>query len=74
LSQADLKKFKFSEEIQAVINNCKSVTVPKSRADIVAITLGAPGADKFMVSYDVDGKNYDEVSIVNCKNGVAVDY
>jgi len=74
LSLHDLKKFKFSKEIEEVIDNCKSVAVPKSRAEIVTMTLGTPEANEFDVCYDVNGKNYNEVKIVRCKNGVAVNY
>jgi len=74
LSLQDLKKFKFSDEINKVIDNCKSVAVPKSRAEIVTMTLGTPEANEFDVCYDVEGKSYKEVTIVRCKNGVAVNY
>jgi len=69
-----LEKFKFTEDIAQVISNCKSVCVPKSREEIVAMTLGTPDANEFDVCYDVDGESYKEVTIVRCKNGVAVNY
>ena len=74
MSLHDLKKFRFTEEVLNVIDNCKSVTVPKSREEIVSMTLGTPEANEFDVCYDVNGKSYKEVVIVRCKNGVAVNY
>jgi len=74
LSLQDLKKFKFSDEIAQVIDHCKSVCIPKSRGEIVTMTLGSPDANEFDVSYEVEGKSYKEVTIVRCKNGVAVNY
>ena len=74
LSLQDLKKFKFSKEIAQVIDHCKSVCIPKSREEIVKMTLGSPDANEFDVNYEVDGKSYTEVNIVRCKNGVAVNY
>ena len=74
MSLQDLKKFKFSDEIAQVIDHCKSVCIPKSRGEIVTMTLGSPDANEFDVSYEVEGKSYKEVTIVRCKNGVAVNY
>jgi len=64
---------------RSVIEGCKSITVPKSREDIIALALGAEIGTKqlperFTVTYDVKGKPYDEVTLVRCKNGVAVNY
>jgi len=74
LSLLSLKKFKFTEEITHIIDNCKSVRIPKSRDELVSMTLGSSNASTYDVCYEVDGKNYKEVSIVRCKNGVAVNY
>jgi len=70
----NLRKFKFSEEISQVIDNCKSVTIPNSREEIIAMTLYPPGANTIDVRIEVEGKLIDEISIVRCKNGVAVNY
>ncbi|MCL2628179.1 MAG: DUF4914 family protein [Oscillospiraceae bacterium] len=69
-----LEKIKFSDEVISVLSKSASVTVPKSRGEIVDMTLGGPDANSFDVCYDVEGKNYHEISIVRCKNGVAVNY
>jgi len=70
----DLGKIKFSDEVMNVLDRSAGVTVPKSRAEIVDMTLGGPDANSFDVCYDVEGKSYHEISIVRCKNGVAVNY
>ena len=67
-------KFIFTKEISKLIKNCKGVTVPKSRADIVALALGSPNVDSFEVVYDVEGKTVKEATVVRCSNGVVVNY
>ena len=74
MSLLSLKKFKFTDDITRIIDNCKSVTIPTSREELVSMTLYPPGADSFDVRYDVDGEFYKEADIVRCKNGVAVNY
>ncbi|MCL2151530.1 MAG: DUF4914 family protein [Oscillospiraceae bacterium] len=74
MSLLSLKKFKFSDDISRVIDNCKSVTVPTSREELVSMTLYPPGANSFDVRYDVNGKFVKEATVVRCKNGVAVNY
>ena len=74
MSIKSLKKFKFNEEITHIIDNCKSVAIPTSREEVVYMTVYPPGANTFDVKYDVEGKLIHEISIVRCKNGVAVNY
>ena len=69
-----IEKFVLGEEILRVVNHCKELTIPKSREEIVAMTLGTPDANTFDVCYDVAGESYKEASIVRCKNGVSVNY
>jgi len=69
-----LSKFRFSEDVSRILHRCKGVTVPKARADLVALALGSPGANSFEVRYDVDGESIHEASVVRCKNGVVVNY
>ena len=69
-----LDKFRFTSDIKSVIDNCKGVTIPKTREHIVEMTLGSPTANSFDVCYDVNGESYKEITIVRCKNGVAVNY
>jgi hypothetical protein len=67
-----LNKFRFPEGVTKFLTEAKSVTVPKTRGELVEIALG--GVDNFAVEYDVNGKNYVEANIVRCKNGAVVNY
>jgi ATP-dependent phosphoenolpyruvate carboxykinase len=69
----NLSKFSFIKDISHVLNNCKSVTVPKSRAELIPMAFGDQ-KDSFEVSYDVDGKKILEATVMRCKNGAAVNY
>ncbi|MCL2719176.1 MAG: DUF4914 family protein [Lachnospiraceae bacterium] len=68
-----LNKFKFSEEVTRIIEECKSVTVPKSREDLISLALGG-GKESFVVSYDVNGESVEEATITRCKNGAVINY
>jgi len=67
-----LNKFHFNEDILSVVNNCKSLTFPESREELVELALG--GVDNFAVEYDVNGTPYTEAIITRCKNGAVVNY
>ncbi|MCL2057286.1 MAG: DUF4914 family protein [Oscillospiraceae bacterium] len=54
--------------------NCKGVTIPASRAEIVSLAFGSEDCDSFSVDYDVDGQAFTEATVVRCKNGAAVNY
>ena len=74
MSLLSLKKFQFTKDVARIIANCKSVTVPTSREDLVEMTLYPPGADSFDVRYNVNGEFVKEAVVVRCKNGVAANY
>ena len=67
-----LSKFIFNDDILSVINNCKGVTVPTTRAELVELALG--GGSSFTVEYDAGGELIKEVMITRCKNGAVVNY
>ena len=69
-----LSRFRFTEEVTRVLENCKGITVPKSRSELIPLTLGGPNSDNFEVRYEVDGKMITEAVAVRCKNGVSVNY
>ena len=50
------------------------VTVPRSRAELVALALGPEGGPHFDVAYDVGGEQVVEATVVRCRNGLAVNY
>ena len=70
----DLKKFSFTENIYDIINNCKDITCPTSRVELINHALGGADSDAFTVSYEVNGKTIDEATVVRCKNGATVNY
>jgi len=69
-----LQKFKFTKDAADILENCKGVTVPDSRAELVELALGGAGSNEFTVEYDVKGKPYAEATVTRCKNGAVVNY
>lgn len=69
-----LNKFKFTENISYVVDNCKGITIPKDRSELVAMALGEGSVDSFDVDYEANGKLITEATVVRCKNGVVVNY
>lgn len=70
----DLKKFNFTKEILNILENCKSVIIPKTREELLELSLGAPGNNYFDVSYNVNGETVTVANVVRCKNGIVVNY
>ena len=71
---SDLSKFIFPKNINDILANCKSVTVPKSRAELIELALGGNGTNSFTVEYDVNGKPFAEAVVTRCKNGAVINY
>jgi hypothetical protein len=70
-----LQKFILSEEVKNVLTGSKKVTFPRSRAELIELSLGNQNVDSFEVVYEVPGKgNVVEANVIRCKNGVAVNY
>jgi len=67
-----LNKFQFDEDVISFINDCKGVTIPQSRGELIELALG--GVDNFLVEYDVNGTPYTEATITRCKNGAVINY
>ena len=70
----DLNKFRFNEDAVGVIKQCKGITIPKSRGELISLALGGEESDSFTVSYQVNGAQVEEATIVRCKNGAAINY
>ena len=70
----ELSKFSFTKDISDILDNCKKVIIPKSRPELVELALGGEGADVFTIEYDVNGKPFEEATLVRCKNGAVVNY
>ena len=69
-----LNKFNFLPEVDAFLKNSPNVIIPTSREELVNLAFGGGDADVFTVSYDVNGKPYDEATVTRCKNGAVVNY
>ncbi|MDR2532384.1 MAG: DUF4914 family protein [Oscillospiraceae bacterium] len=67
-----LQKFKFTPDAADILANCKEVTIPESRSELVELALG--GSDVFTVGYYVHEKPYVEATVTRCKNGAVVNY
>ena len=70
-----LKKFTFTEELTDVIENCKGVSVPTSKAELYDMVFGPEHADVYDVVFDIPGKGlFKEADVVRCKNGASVNF
>jgi len=67
-----LNKYKFTSDAMDILNNCKGVTYPKTRAELIELALN--NSDEFVVGYEVDGKMRDEAIVTRCKNGAVINY
>lgn len=77
LSSSDtvIKTFKLPSEVLAMLESAKSVEIPKSREELLELSLGGSGNTKYEVRFDVPGKgDVLEATVLKCKNGVAVNY
>ena len=70
-----LTKFTFTDELTDVIENCKGVFVPTSKAELYDMVFGPEHADVYDVVFDVPGKGQiKEADVVRCKNGASVNF
>lgn len=70
-----LTKFTFTDELTDVIENCKGVFVPTSKAELYDVVFGPEHADVYDVVFDVPGKGQiKEADVVRCKNGASVNF
>ena len=70
-----LTKFTFTDELTDVIENCKGVFVPTSKAELYDMVFGPEHADVYDVVFDVPGKGLvKEADVGRCKNGASVNF
>lgn len=69
-----LENFVLDKASLDVLKHCKSVTIPKTRNQLIAMSFGETNANVFDVAFKVDGKIIKEANVVRCKNGAAVNY
>ncbi|MCA9402560.1 MAG: DUF4914 family protein [Candidatus Omnitrophica bacterium] len=62
-------------ELRDMLAAAKSVRVPKTRAELIDLTMGGAKNDVFNVVYDIPGKGEITEAVVHrCRNGVSVNY
>lgn len=70
-----LKKMVISDELVAVFEKAKSITIPKSREHLLEMTFAGEEDGRLDVAYDVPGKGeVIEATVVKAKNGAVVNY
>ena len=58
-----------------ILSNSKGVIVPKTREDLISLSMGQEGNTSFNVEYEVEGMGTIlETTVTKCKNGVSVNY
>ena len=62
--------------VEAALRACKNITVPATRADLFAMSMGPDEAvDTFDVVFQVPGNGVVKAAdVVRCTNGIAVNY
>ncbi len=69
-----LTKFTFTDELTDVIEHCKSVSVPTSKAELYDM-VSLHCVDVYDVVFDVPGKGaVKEADVTRCKNGASVNF
>jgi hypothetical protein len=69
------QKFNLSDDVSSILTNCKSVIVPATREELLALSYGPDRKDNYEVNYDVEGKgSILEATVTRCKNGVVINY
>lgn len=68
-------QFIVPSELQTLLEQSQSITIPDSRDELLAIALGGQGKDFFEVAYDVPGKGLTvEATVAKVKNGAVINY
>lgn len=68
------KIFKLEGIVKEIVTNAPSVVVPESRQHLLELATNH-GQDSYDVEFDVEGQGIvKEASVVNCQNGVAVNF
>ncbi|TCK98478.1 uncharacterized protein DUF4914 [Natranaerovirga hydrolytica] len=70
-----IQKMQLSDDILSIINNSKSIIVPKDRNHLLELALQGEKDGVKEVGYEVPNKGYvAEATVTNCKNGAVVNY
>ena len=69
-----IEKIGFSQELKEILQGCKHITIPTSRAEIYEMIFGKEHTDCFDVTYRINGQQKKEAYVVRCRNGAVVNY
>ena len=70
-----MRRLRLPSELNSVLRTAPSCVLAESRQQLSELALGADGASRFEVAYDVPGRGrIVEAEVVRCKNGLAVNY
>jgi len=63
-------------ELKTCLSGCKNIIIPKTREELIDLSMGGANVKNVEVGFVVDDKigYVPEVDIVRCKNGIAVNY
>ena len=69
------EKMNLPEEVKAILQSQETVIIPKSREELMDLSLGEKYQKTFQVAYNVKGKGpVVEAEVVRCKNGISANY
>lgn len=69
------KNWDVTQEIKDILDNAPKVIVPKSREELINLSVGGKDSITFDIEYDVkDVGCINEANVVRCKNGLSVNY
>jgi hypothetical protein len=75
MTESVWQRMSLPADLVQALDRASSVTIPRTRRELVELSLGGNGADVFEVGYEVPSKGWTpEATIVRCRNGVAVNY
>ena len=58
-----------------ILTHSKGVIIPRTREELISLSMGKEGNTSFNVEYEVEGKGKIlETTVTKCKNGVSVNY
>lgn len=69
------KNWAIPSELKTCLSGCKSVLFPKTREELINLSMGGVDVKQAEIGFDVDNIGYvPEVDIVRAKNGITINY
>ncbi len=69
------KNWEIPNELKTCLSECKNIIFPKTREELISLSMGSEDAKEVEIGFEVKGKGYiPEVDIVRAKNGIAINY